>query len=320
MPLDVHEKILFVFSDPGGAKPCLSLIENNGLTDAVAISDRTHSFYSDFNVPVKIVKNDYEGLLESIQPALVFTGTSYTSDIERQFINIALGKKIRCYSFIDHWTSMVKRFKNPEDQLILPDQVWVIDERAKRLAIGEGIDKDKIVISGNPYHAWLKRWVPSISKDGFLREIGVSDGTKKILLFAPDPLSNLGSESSYGFDELKVSRELAELFCLNQDALKNWKVLVKAHPNQDRSRLTEIFTGNPFFEVLTPNVDTNTAMFYSDVVMGFFSSILIEASIMNKRVLRFLDSNPVEDPIYELNIGPIVDRNSFITELNKTIV
>lgn len=312
-------KILFVFSDPGGAKPCLSLAEENDLLDATIISDREYSFYRDFKTRVTIVSKDYEKYIETVNPSLVFTGTSYTSDIEKQVIKICLKNNIPCYSFVDHWTPVGNRFKDEKGVIVLPDQIWVVDTRAKQIAISEGINEKKIVVTGNPYHDWLKRWMPSVNKENYFKAIGLPDQNKKILVYAPDPLSNINGKEKHGFDEITATTTLVDLFILNEETLKNWKVLVKAHPNQNREKLKSIISECSSFNMLVEDVDTNNVIYYADVVMGFFSSILSEASIMRKPVLRFLDSGISNDPIAELNIGQVVDKNSFIRILTEQL-
>ncbi len=307
--------ILFVFSDPGGAKPCLSLIEENCLKNVTVISDRQCSFYKDFKTEIRIVNQDFKQIVDKINPDLIFTGTSYTSDIERRFIKIAQNQNIPCYSFVDHWTSISKRFVAKDGEMILPDQVWVIDERARQIAIKEGIIEKKIIISGNPYHDWLRKWKPTISKAAHLSQIQIPVKGRKVLLYAPDPLSNINGLEIYGFDELSATSALVDLFEKNKTELNGWLVLVKAHPNQNRDKLNKIIAGKEHFFMLPEEIDTNTMLYYADVVMGFFSSILIEASIMKKPVFRFLDESFNNDPFAELNVGRRVNKHSFISEL-----
>lgn len=310
-------KILFVFSDPGGAKPCLSFIEENNIINAIAISDREYAFYKDFKTSVIILNHGFEQLIDTLKPDLIFTGTSYKSDIEQQFIKIASKKSITCFSFIDHWTSISKRFEDAAGKRTLPDQVWVIDERAQQIAIQEGIDKTKIIISGNPYHGWLKNWKPKVSKKDFIKHIDLQHQNKKILVYAPDPLSNVDGANTYGFDELSIGSLLLIFFEKYETELKDWIVLVKAHPNQNRAKLGEVICGSSYFKFLPSDIDTNTTIYYADAVLGFFSSILIEASIMKKKIFR-LHLNYVEkDPLFNLNIGVVVDLKGLLDELSK---
>ena len=315
--INLKRKILFVFSDPGGAKPVLAFIENEKLIDTFVISDRIYPFFKDFKTSVTPFNNSVEDILDSYCPDLVFTGTSYSSDIEKQFIYTANLKGIHTISFVDHWTSMRTRFEDKWGNLILPDQIAVIDDRAKRIAISEGLDEKRIMITGNPYYKWLEAWNPSITKEKYLNSIGISDCEKKIVVYAPDPLSNINGKEIYGFDELSATSILVELFQKHQLELKDWKVLVKAHPNQDRHKLSRIIKKDDSFYMLPENVNSNSSIYYADFVMGFFSSFLIEATIMNRPVLRFLNGHLKTDPISELQIGTIVYNKALIKKLLK---
>ena len=315
MKLNPNGTTVFVFSDPGGAKPCLSLIELNKLTNVVVVSDRKYSFYKDFNVRVRFLNKGFEKFIDEVQPKLIFTGTSYTSNIEKEFISIAKIKNIPCYSFVDHWTRISDRFKYRNGKTTLPDKIWVIDERAKQIAIEENIEENKIVVSGNPYHSWLKNWKPNISLEDFYREIKLEDKGRKLLVYAPDPLSNIEGFEKFGFDELAATSFLVKLFSENSSDLRDWLVLVKPHPNQDTEKLSKIINQHDMFYMLPGNMNVNLIIYYSDLVMGFFSSFLIEADVMGKPVLRFLDKEIKFDPIAELRIGRIVSPEELLLEL-----
>ena len=174
-------KILFVFSDPGGAKPLLALAEK--YPESIVVSDRDFFFYKDFHVNVRIADSNYEKIINQYKPSLVVTGTSYRSEIEKKFHLLCAQKNIPCYGFVDHWTSMRVRFEQSDGSLLIPDKVFVLDGRARELAIAAGIPFDKIFISGNPYHTWLENWKPTISKQAFLQQEAIGNIGSKIFLF-----------------------------------------------------------------------------------------------------------------------------------------
>lgn len=310
-------KILFAFSDPGGAKPILSLIEESEIKNLLVVSDRNYFFYKDFKTEVKVTDENPEKIIDSYKPDLIFTGTSYPSNFDKQFIKAALDNNIECYTFVDHWTNMGLRFILDENTFLQPNQVWVIDERAKKIAIENNLDEDKIFISGNPYHRWLKNWKPVISKKDFVQSIGLNEN-EKLILFAPDPLSNINGKEKYGFDELTSLSEITDIFDNNNKLLKDYTVLIKAHPNQKKEKLKEILSNNRNFILLPESTDANTAIFYSDIVMGFFSSFLLEAKILGKQVLRYIPVPLQNDPIEELNIGTIINKENFLENLLTT--
>jgi CDP-glycerol glycerophosphotransferase (TagB/SpsB family) len=119
---------------------------------------------------------------------------------------------------------------------------------------------------------------------------------------------------------LSATSTLTKIFKKHQKELKEWKVLIKAHPNQDREKLFRLIEEHETFYILPEETDANASMFYADIVMGFFSSFLSEAFIMNKPILRFLEEQSKIDPIKELNIGIVVNKNTLVSVLQNIIL
>lgn len=310
MKQDLRGRGLFVFSDPGGAKPVLALVKSleHQLTDFLILSDREYGFFKDFGLEV-IKPSSSKNEIEDFNPDFIFTGTSYTSKIELDYLKEGRKKKIQTYAFVDHWTNIRERF-NYNGEEVLPDKVCLIDEKAKKIGLGQGLDESRIIVIGNPFQDYLRSWHPSISKEIFFSSLGVNVGDKKVIVFAPDPLSNVNGVGKFGFDETTVMNEL-ELFI---DALLHKYVFIfKPHPNQEMSRLNQ----NVLEKIIVAkqDVDNNSLIYYSDLIIGFFSSYLIEAQIMNKKVLRYLPETAVNDPFKDLPIGTLVNKNSFLETL-----
>ncbi|PTS95976.1 hypothetical protein DBR11_20045 [Pedobacter sp. HMWF019] len=312
-------KVLFVFSDPGGAKPCLSLIAEDGISDVLVISDRSYSFYGDFGVPVSFPDATPLDIINDFKPEVIFTGTSYTSDLELCFISLAKQLGIPCISFVDHWTSIAKRFLMKDGEFCFPDFIWVIDQRAKEIAIKDGIDSSLVIISGNPYHQWLSKWLPKVEKNQYLEKISSDIEFKKIVVFAPDPLSNINGKSTYGFDELTATSKFMELLEQRKEEIEDWAILIKMHPNQQIEGLKKITENYSFVFLVESTIDVNETIFFADIVVGFFSSFLIEAQIMGKPVVRFIGPDTITDPFEELNVGIKAGGDTLITEILKYV-
>lgn len=304
---------IFVFSDPGGAKPLLAFIKNitQQLEYYKIISDRKYNFFKDFNLEVSDIENSIQNEFDIIEPNFIFVATSYSSNIELRFILEAKKRKIKSYAFIDHWTSMKDRFYI-NDKYCFPDQILVIDDKAKKNAIDAGVPKSLISVFGNPYYKFVSEWKPVVRKDIFFLNLGIILQNKKIIIYAPDPLSNVNGKELYGFDEISASLILNEI-------IKNFKdkaiFLLKNHPNQDLNKIVSILNENLI--ILPQDVDLNTLLYYSDMVIGFFSNILIEAHIMNKCVLRFLPENLTNDPIEFMKFGKLVTPNTIENEIKS---
>jgi len=312
-------KILFCFSDPGGAKPCLSLSDKLNKDDIKIISDRDYSFFNIFNSKVSVVENhnNLSEIIEDFNPDIIFTGTSYKSNLEKKVISLGKSKDIIVFSFVDHWTSISDRFRINKKGFNFPNEVWVLDERAKQIAIKEGIDENKLFISGNPYHNWVIKWRPNIERKDFYKNLGLNGGIKYIL-FAPDPLSNVNGIESFGFDEYIASKRMIECVESSTVEFKNsHHFLIKMHPNQSVDKIMRVFHGYKNFTILPLEIDANKSIYFADLVIGFFSSLLIEAALMNKPVIRFLQNELKVDPFSGLDLGTISNSDKLIKNILK---
>ncbi len=282
----------FVFSDPAGAKACLALVKSLHNKEILIISDRKYSFYSEFNLEVHLsTEKSTNEWFDFFKPDFVFTGTSMPQNslielsekIELEFLRESKSRTIKTYSFIDHWTNMSERFKYIEEY-IYPDELWLIDNFAKKKAIEVGIDENIIEVSGNPYYNYLKEWKSNMSKDDLFNKIGLRKN-EKFILFAPEPISSFNLEEKYGFNELSglihLNKSLIEL------KLGDIKIIIKAHPNQDHKIFTSYITKQKN-NIYLKDSNINNLIYYSECVVGYFSNSLIEANVMKKKILRVL--------------------------------
>lgn len=302
---------LFVFSDPGGAKPILSYAKiNSELEEICMISDRVYPFFENFEISVIVYKKEVseKEMIQRFNPDFVFTGTSYTSQIEINFLSAAKKMGIPTYSFIDHYTSYIERFQL-DGQFIYPDFICLIDDKAKQIATEKRLGAP-LIITGNYYHEFLKGWKPNISKEAFFQSINLTLSGKKICLYGPDPLSNLAKERENSFDEIEATVEMSKI--ANQ-LTETHQFILNPHPNQNIEKIADV-CGKDIFFIREP-VDVNTLIFYSDVVIGFFSNFLIEATILQKPVIRFFLNKEFKDPLELLNIGKVVYPESIFAEL-----
>lgn len=311
MTLNLRGRGLFVFSDPGGAKPLLALAQSleNSLDFCKIISDRIYPFFKDFNLVVSESALPAKIELQTAQPDFLFVGTSYTSDIELSYVKEANRLGITSFAFVDHWTSLKERFIL-NGELIYPTVILVVDIIAKNKALEAGIPEDIIEIFPNPYHNYIRNWEPVYTKNDFFLRLGLIIKEKKIITYAPDPLSNINGELEYGFDEISSTLTLSEsIKSLNE----NYLFLLKLHPNQKNNKIQKSISSQIF--ILPNDVDTNSLIYYSDVIIGFFSNFLIEADLMHTPVLRYLIEGVKKDPFQDMNIGKIVNQNTLVQEI-----
>ena len=301
-PYELKGRGLFIFSDPGGAKPLLAFIKlRPEQINYLVVSDRKYDFFSDFNIPVASYTSESANeVIKEFEPDYIFTGTSYTSKIELNFILAAKRFNIPSYSFIDHYTNFLNRFEL-NGTLVYPDTICVLDIKAHTLLMGFQTTAD-VVITSNFYHDYLKGWKAPFSKDFFFTKSGIPT-KNKLIVFAPEPLSNVGGVEEYGLDEITVFKDLLKAASsLYSDDIS---IVFKSHPNQKKNLLENLNLPDSLHVMSGDNLHTNTLLYHADVVVGIFSNILIEATILETKVIRCLIGLNKEDPFSHFQIGEV---------------
>lgn len=297
--IDKNKKGFYVFSDPGGAKPILSFLSLFSPNQYIVVSDRNFDFYNLFNIDVIVIKRININLLNDFKPDYIFTGTSYRSQIELQHLSYAKRKNISTFSYVDHYSKIKERFKF-NNRFIYPDNILFIDNKAKKLAKNLNLDKfSKLHIFQNYYIKFLNNWKPKLNKNDLYEKFNVNK-KNKIILYAPDPLSNLNWKEKYGFDETHLWNILSDIINTN---FNNITVAIKLHPNQNIKYLKNTIKTNPISSIIFVNEEYLLDMFcISEIIVGIFSSILIEANIFNDKIIRYVP-NQVEDFLKLKDIG-----------------
>ena len=312
---------LIVFSDPGGAKPCLSLAKKwQDFDEVLVCSDRRYAFFETFGIPVRQCRSeDAHAIFQEFQPDFLYSGTSYTSRIELDFVSEAAKRGIPSASFVDHYTGFDVRFGTAEAR-ILPDEIHVLDEKAAALAREAGLPESRIRITGNPYHGFLRSWQSQLTKEEVFQQLGIPYSEAKTILFAPDPLSNAGGVEKFGTDEVAILGLLLETL---GETRKPIQLLIKAHPNQSLDYLKTGLKNVPKnVEVhLVPaekDAFLNDLIQHADLVAGMFSSLLIEAELLGAKTLRILCGIMIPDPLAGQCAGAVLmKRNQISSELQN---
>ena len=314
---------LIVFSDPGGAKPCLSLAKTWQASDEVLVcSDRQYAFFETFGIPVRDCRGkEAPAIFEEFRPDSLFTGTSYTSRIELDFVCEAAKRGIPSASFVDHYTGFDVRFESGEAR-ILPDEIHVLDDKAASLAREAGLPESRIRITGNPYHAFLRSWRSQLTKEEVFQQLGIPVSEAKTILFAPDPLSNAGGAEKFGTDEVAILALFLEAL---GETGKPIQLLIKAHPNQSMDYLKTGLKNLPRnVEVhLVPSEKDallNDLIQHADLVAGMFSSLLIEAELLGAKTLRILCGSTIPDPLAGQSAGAVLAERSQVSSALQTFI
>ena len=310
--------IAFVFSDAAGANACIALAkicEAEEKVPTLLFSNKKYSEAED-----RLTVSDSVPSFRSLRIDCVFTGTSHPSSsnhFEVNCIKKAVREKIYTISFIDHWTNFKLRFDGLEKSEY-PDEIWIVDETAKQLAISEGLPEEKLFIRMNPYHYYLKNyWRPQYSNKNYFGELQIPK-TGFHILFAPDPLSIRNGKKVAGFDEEEA---LNDLLLIISQLNSGIRLILKCHPLQPVDKLLELIkrNNNPNCVLIT-EADTLELINASDIVVGFYSNLLLEAEALKKKVIRYFPGKPEADLLKDRkSLKRIQDKNELMQEIKHCI-
>lgn len=330
-------KGIFVFSDPAGANSTLALIDNilkcggKNNEDFMVFTNSVGVFPNEYTNLVKIKDFSikfYSEILDKFKPDYIFTATS-NNNYEHNIRLLSKEKRIKTIAFIDHWTSYFKRFTF-NNKTLFPDEIWVINDIAKKEAMEAGLPGEKIFISGNPYYEKVGKFIPKVDKECFLRSHDMLVD-KKIIMFISERLresfpKDAKDKCTLGFDEFTVLSDiLNSLYQIHNKSLidfSKYLFLIKIHPREKISKFDSLIRNRKYkflnIEV-RKKIDPLTITYYSDYVLGMFSNMVIEALLMGKKVLRVQTGQVGEDILKfdEVNCKLITKRENLLNDLIK---
>jgi len=218
----------------------------------------------------------------------IFFGTSLVSRFEVSFLKKIEKEKVKKIVFFDSWLNFKNRlvFKK---KLILPDEIWVFDDVAKKNA--KKIFGKKVLVKkkNNYYLNYLKSKII----------VKKNNKSQKILYIA-----------GLIFKRKKNLYHKIEYKCLN-NFLKNYKLFnknyslsVRPHPNENRNRFQRFI--NPH-QVSIKTLEKDISE--SKIIVGAQSMALFYSSFLNKRTYCVL---PIKKRFYKPTIKLKTFHNKFL--------
>lgn len=246
-------------------------------------------------------------IIASEKPSLVFTATSSNGvDWERYFIKECIQKKIPTVSLLDTWINYRARFTNGKNNpLLLPDQIAVMDQKAKDEMIEEGIPGNHITITGQPVYDEFILLKKEEKKKywKFFRESHDIKSEDLVITFVSQPLRSsydhiYDDENYLGYNEQTVLDDLVKnLEKLKRSLKQEVHLVIRLHPKEGQG--TDLVVGD---NINCPvhydfSRDNKGALLASNVIVGMHSNLLIEASYMGKKVISYRPNAKQENPL-----------------------
>ena len=205
----------------------------------------------------------------------LISGTGWASNLEYDARKMARQLGIKSIAVIDHWTNYRARFLRDEVE-ILPDEIWVTDEYASKLAESE-FDNIKIVLLPNLYLANLVQEVRQLERVGVNR-------TGNNLLYVLEPI-----RQAWGQGVVAGEFEGLNYFINNLGILGlcgDISIRLRPHPSDLIGKYDQWINAQKGMKIaLDDSLNLAESIAWSDVVVGCQTYAMVVALDAGKRVI-----------------------------------
>ncbi len=227
------------------------------------------------SVPTYMKREDVRAVFDKEKPDLLLSATSWNSDVEQQFRNVACEKKVPSVVVFDFWSNPALRWKDSAYSLgKMPDTVCVMDEAYRQVMIQDGFPADQLIVTGQPHLERLWETKRNLRSAPRLQKILFLSQPKEILQIKGDrhPLSMIiEAIGAYAKDHECV-------------------LTVKFHPKENEEELKDILVQAPKNKNLKIEIAERLAPLPElvedhDVVLGYRSMGLFEVKSMGRAAM-----------------------------------
>lgn len=227
----------------------------------------------------------------------VLCGTGWASDLERKAIKIGRQQGKKTVAFLDHWANYKERFQEVDGNIILPDEIWVGDEQAQRIAEA-AFPNIPVRLQINPYFEDLR------SEFGQFETNKLS--TNKVsILYVCEPIREhaylkYGNERHFGYTEEDALKYfLKTIKSLNLDIAN---ITIRPHPSENLDKYHWVEALAPALIRFGGAKSLMHEMVAVDVVVGCESMAMVVGLLVGKRVISCIPpgGNPCQLPQTEI--------------------
>ena len=274
--VDPNQPFAVISHDSGGAEILSSLLLRQRTSELLVLEGPAVAIFERKLGAVRPLP-----LEEAVQRSTwVLSGTSWQSDLEWRALVRAreLGKP--SVAFLDHWINYKERFLRG-GRLCMPDEIWVGDEYAARMARSQFAGQ-RVRLVENPYFDDVRRSFAS------LQGAAVARRGPSVLLYVTEPmrehgLLHYGDERYFGYTE----EEAVQYFLQNVRFIASdiARIVIRAHPSEPQQKYAwareqvgaplDISEGKALIEDIAA----------ADVVVGCESMAMVVAVLGGKRVV-----------------------------------
>ena len=293
--IQMAKKIVAAAHDPGGAQamaPVLAALSNwRSIELSVYAGKWAQTVFNRYGIDFKAIETDIDerkasSIMDLENPALLFTGTSWNSDVEQELRNQAARRNKPSIVLLDFWSNYALRFRKTLQTISsMPDKICVMDTKTKDEMLSEGFVKDAIVVTGQPH-------VEKLFREGIQNNAASKSCLTTVLLLTQPNIHKTDQHLNTAFfRQLAVS---INLFAVQEK--RSMLLLIKPHPKEVISdamhrRLLSFRTERLAIELKTANADLGKLLDASHWVIGNTSMALFESRARNKITYAIITEN-----------------------------
>lgn len=216
----------------------------------------------------------------------VLCGTSWQSTLELNAISLARKLNKKSSALIDHWVNYRERFER-DGITILPDEVWVGDIAAKKIANTAFPDLPLRLIQ-NSYLLECKSELKACMEAG-----GYQTKQGRVLYIGENisghAFARYGDPMYFGYTEMTAFNYLIKNIHLL--GINVHEIVVRPHPSQNADKYISLLSGLPYKISVTQNTSLVQDISEAEVIVGCSSYALVIASLSQKMVVSCIPPN-----------------------------
>jgi hypothetical protein len=334
-------RILIFSRDPGGTNAIMPLIEPlraSGNEVAVYGKDAALSIYRKLNLDCTDIcggipsgtQEEANEFVRKASPDLIVTGTSSEDFTERHLWKAAEEAGIPSFAVLDQWTNYRLRLISEGDDpltghsastLIVPSYFFIMDEFARKEMCALGIDREKLVVSGQPFFDYIRKTGDKFTPaeiEKLRRELTGTPGGL-LFVFASQPIASIHrkngmAEDYWGYTETTILKSVVRcLSKLTEEMAVKVTLVLRLHPKDEPNVYQNALaaSSNSIKVVVDRETDSTLLLKAADLIVGMFSMILLEAAILDKRFISVQIGLKRENPLIFDRMGLV---RSILTE------
>lgn len=208
-------------------------------------------------------------------------GTSWQSDLEWRAIEQAQKTGKRVVAFLDHWVNYQERFIR-DGVKHLPDEIWVADEDAEKLA-RQLFPNMPIRMVSSPYFIDMQREISELTV-----KKRVSDESGKRVLFVSENISDharlrYGDERHWGYTEFDAIKYFFEHIIVLGERIGT--VVIRPHPSDLPGKYACVLAAYSGIAQLSDGSPLLKEIVESDIVVGCQSMAMVVGLWAKKKVV-----------------------------------